>query len=165
MASASWVEMYALLRISMMPSSTPPTMAPGTEPMPPNTAATKALMPGMAPVVGCKMGYDEHSSAPATAARALPMAKVSEMVALTLMPISCAAPLSSETASIARPRRVRLMNSVSAAMITTETPMVTRASPVITSRPPANCSGSMLTIDEKDMGVEPQMSSAMFCKK
>ena len=26
--------------------------APGTEPMPPNTAATKDLRPGMAPMVG-----------------------------------------------------------------------------------------------------------------
>ena len=30
----------------------PPSMAPGMEPIPPKTAAVKALMPGMAPVVG-----------------------------------------------------------------------------------------------------------------
>ena len=29
-----------------------PNIAPGIDPMPPNTAAVKALMPGMAPVVG-----------------------------------------------------------------------------------------------------------------
>ena len=28
----------------------------GIEPMPPKTAATNALMPGMAPVVGCRVG-------------------------------------------------------------------------------------------------------------
>lgn len=56
MASDSWVEMYALLRFSMMPSRMPPTKAPGMDPMPPNTAATKALMPGMAPVVGERVG-------------------------------------------------------------------------------------------------------------
>ena len=31
-------------------------MAPGMEPMPPNTAAVKALMPGMEPVVGIRVG-------------------------------------------------------------------------------------------------------------
>ena len=56
MASAIWDEIYALLRLSMMPSSTPPSIAPGMEPMPPNTAATKALMPGIAPVVGISVG-------------------------------------------------------------------------------------------------------------
>ena len=66
--------------------------------MPPNTAAVNALMPGMEPVVGTRVGYAEHSSTPAMAASAEPMAKVSEMVVFTLMPISCAAPLSSEQA-------------------------------------------------------------------
>ena len=45
-----------MAKISMMPSSTPPSRAPGMEPMPPNTAAVKALMPGMEPVVGTKRG-------------------------------------------------------------------------------------------------------------
>jgi len=52
-------------------------------------------------VVGCKVGYEEQSSAPATAANAEPMAKVSEIVPLTLTPISWAAPRSSDTASMA----------------------------------------------------------------
>ena len=43
-------------KISMMPSRMPPSMAPGMEPMPPNTAAVKALMPGMEPVVGIRVG-------------------------------------------------------------------------------------------------------------
>ena len=85
----------------MMPSRIPPTNAPGIEPMPPKTAATKALIPGIAPVVGCKVGYEEQSSAPATAASAEPMAKVSEIVPLTLTPINWAAPRSSDTASMA----------------------------------------------------------------
>ena len=42
--------MKATVMISMKPSSSPPIMAPWMEPMPPNTAAVKALMPGMAPV-------------------------------------------------------------------------------------------------------------------
>ena len=39
----------------MTPSSRPPSRAPGMEPMPPNTAAVKALMPGMEPVVGVRL--------------------------------------------------------------------------------------------------------------
>ena len=66
----------------MMPSSRPPSMAPGMEPMPPNTAAVKALMPGMEPVVGVRWGRRTCSSTPAMAARAEPMAKVMEMVAV-----------------------------------------------------------------------------------
>ena len=40
---------------SITPSSSPPRKAPGMEPMPPNTAAVKALMPGMEPVVGMRV--------------------------------------------------------------------------------------------------------------
>ena len=87
----------------MMPSRIPPTMAPGMEPIPPNTAAVNALIPGMDPVVGSSTGYAEHRRTPAMAASALPMAKVTEMVVLTLIPMSCAAPLSSDTARIALP--------------------------------------------------------------
>ena len=90
------------------------------EPIPPNTAAVNALMPGMEPVVGMRAGEKEHSSAPAMAARAEPMAKVREMVRLTLMPMSWAAPLSSEQARMALPIRVLPVKSVSATMITTQ---------------------------------------------
>ena len=47
------------------------------------------------------------------------MAKVMEMVVLTLMPISCAAPLSSDTARIAVPTLLVPVNSVSATMMMT----------------------------------------------
>ena len=50
MASAIWEEIYALPNISITPRRSPPINAPGIEPIPPNTAATKALIPGMAPV-------------------------------------------------------------------------------------------------------------------
>ena len=39
------------MMLSQMPMMNAPTTAPGTEPMPPNTAATKAFRPGMAPEV------------------------------------------------------------------------------------------------------------------
>ena len=97
----SWEEMYALARFSMIPSRIPPINAPGIEPIPPNTAATNALIPGMEPVYGDRDGYAEQSSTPATAARAEPIAKVTEIVRFTLIPIKVAAPRSSETASIA----------------------------------------------------------------
>ncbi len=49
--------------------------------MPPKTAATNALMPGIAPVVGCKVGYVEHKSTPAIAAKA-DLSKAQAKVAL-----------------------------------------------------------------------------------
>ena len=49
-ASESWEEIYAFDRISMIPEKDSTDHAPGMEPIPPNTAATKALMPGMDPV-------------------------------------------------------------------------------------------------------------------
>ena len=52
------------------------------------------------------------------AARAEPMAKVMEMVRLTLMPISWAAALSSEQARMALPIRVLPVNRVRATMMT-----------------------------------------------
>ena len=58
--------------------------APGTEPMPPKTAAVNALIPGMEPVYGDSVGYAEHSSTPAIAARPEPMAKVREIVLIDI---------------------------------------------------------------------------------
>ena len=92
--------------------------------MPPNTAAVNALMPGMEPVVGMSDVLNEQSSTPAMAASAEPMAKVAEMVALTLMPMSCAAALSSEQARMALPILLLLTKVVSASMMTIQTAMV-----------------------------------------
>ena len=50
-------------------------MAPGIDPIPPNTAATNALIPGMAPVYGVRVGYAEQSRRPAIAASPEPIAK------------------------------------------------------------------------------------------
>ena len=55
------------------------------------------------------------------------MAKVMEMVLLTLMPMSCAAPLSSEQARIALPILVLPVNSVSTSAMTTQASTVTMA--------------------------------------
>ena len=40
------------MMFSQMPIRNAPMTAPGMEPIPPNTAATKAFRPGMAPAVG-----------------------------------------------------------------------------------------------------------------
>ena len=45
-----------LIMVSQMPIRNAPMTAPGMEPMPPNTAATKDLRPGMAPAVGVMAG-------------------------------------------------------------------------------------------------------------
>ena len=111
------------------------------------------------------MGYAEHINAPAIAANALPTANVMEMVAFTFTPISWAAPLSSETASIARPIFVLFTNSHSTTMIMAETIIVTSVSPEITRRPSNRRKGANDTIELKDFGAEPQISSAIFCKK
>ena len=82
------------------------------------------MIPGIEPVVGERVGYDEQSRTPATAASAEPIAKVIEMVLLTLIPINCAAPLSSEQARIALPSLLFDVKRVSATMMTTQQRMV-----------------------------------------
>ena len=42
----------AVKKVSHMPMTSPPTTAPGMEPMPPRTAATKHLRPGSVPEKG-----------------------------------------------------------------------------------------------------------------
>ena len=58
------------------------------------------------------------------------MAKVMEIVELTLMPISWAAPLSSEQARMALPILVKPVNQVSAIMMTMLASTVTMVVPV-----------------------------------
>ena len=69
----------------MIPSNIPPSIAPGIEPIPPNTAAVNAFIPGMEPVVGISVGYAEQRSTPAIAARPLPIANVTEIVVFTFI--------------------------------------------------------------------------------
>ena len=93
-------------------------------------------MPGMEPVVGMSEVLNEQSSTPAMAARAEPMAKVREMVRFTLMPMSWAAPLSSEHARMALPSLLLPVNSVSPAMITMHMAIVSRETYEMLSLPP-----------------------------
>ncbi len=78
-------------------------MAPTMLPIPPSTAAVKALMPGKNPLKKLMVGKTSVHSAPATPAMAPPTAKTLTMVLSTLMPIRAAVSGSSATARIARP--------------------------------------------------------------
>ena len=51
-ASENAVSFMPLSRFSQMPMMNAPMTAPGIDPIPPKTAATKALRPGMAPEDG-----------------------------------------------------------------------------------------------------------------
>ena len=99
----------------------------------------------------------------ATAARAEPMAKVMVMVWLTLMPMSSAAPLSSDTARMALPMRVLLMNRVRPIIITAVTTRVARVIPSIYTAP-SSMVGREITVG-KDFCSGPKISRARFCSR
>ena len=99
----------------------------------------------------------------ATAASAEPMAKVMVMVRFVLMPISPAASLSSETARIALPSFVLLINRVSAIMMIAVTPRVTRVMPSIVTCP-SLMAGSFRIVGNAFCS-EPKISSATFCSR
>ena len=97
------------------------------------------------------------------AARAEPIANVIEIVWLTLMPISLAASLSSDTARIALPILDLLMNNVRQIMITMQESSVTIDSAVIVSCPLNSLTpGIPLTTDVNTLGALPQIRSALF---
>ena len=81
----------------------PPIMAPVMLPIPPSTAATNALSPGMIPISGSMRGYMSETRMPPAPASAEPSAKVSMMIRSVLIPISLAASRLNDTARIALP--------------------------------------------------------------
>ena len=93
------------------------------------------------------------------------MAKTIEMVELTLMPMSCAASRSSEQARMALPILVLPVNMVRATMMATQARMVITAVALMVRRPSKRWSAGRLRIIENDLGSEPMMMSAAFCKK
>ena len=74
-----------LEKLSIIPSSIPPSIAPGTEPIPPITAAVNALIPGFEPNVGNSDGDFNKYNALAIAARTAPIKNVIVMMLFTLM--------------------------------------------------------------------------------
>ena len=93
------------------------------------------------------------------------MANVRAMVPFTLTPISVAAPLSSETASMARPAFVYFINDVRAIMMTMQAKMVTMVSPEMVSAPSASLSGAIFTTEVKALVSAPKISIARFCSR
>ncbi|KAG1317381.1 hypothetical protein G6F63_015691 [Rhizopus arrhizus] len=79
-------EIYAAANVSARPSSTPPSMAPGILPIPPSTAAVKALMPAKKPMKGFSLPMVMAISTPPTAARIAPITNVKEITRLVSMP-------------------------------------------------------------------------------
>ena len=82
---------------------------------------------------------------------------------MTFTPISSAAPLSSDTALMARPALVLLIKSVSRIMEMVVTIRVTIVSPE-TCTPPILMEGTLI-IDAKGIGVALKIRSARFCKR
>ena len=99
------------------------------------------------------------------AASAEPMANVRAMVPFTLIPIRVAAPLSSETASMACPALDLLMKAVSPIMITIQERMVTMVSPVMVISPPASLMAGRVTTEVKDLVSAPKIRRATFCSR
>ena len=100
-----------------------------------------------------------------------------EIVPSTLIPISWAAPLSSEQARMALPIFVWLMKAVSPAMITTQVKIVTMVTKEMVSCPSNSCKllrtvsapSAAVPFRTKNagniFGVELHSSSALFCRK
>ena len=91
------------------------------------------------------------------------MAKVMVMVRLTLMPMSSAAPLSSETARMALPIRVLAMKRVRAIIMTAVTIRVSRVIPSMYT-PPNSRVGNWNMVGVAFCS-EPKISSARFCSR
>ena len=88
-----------------------------------------------------------------------------EMVELTLIPMSCAAPLSSDTARMAVPVLVLVVNRVRAIMITIQANTVTMVTPEMVSSPSKSFRDQFPTTEEKVLGLDPHISRAAFCRK
>ena len=110
---------------SNSPRSNPPSAAPGTLPMPPSTAAVNALRPGKNPMKKCTCRYINAYSTPAAPASAAPTAKVIMITRSTLIPISAATSLSSDTARMAFPILVRMTKIYNPIIIRTEATITT----------------------------------------
>src|SRR6218665_2651611 len=101
-------------------------MAPGMLPIPPSTAAVKALMPAMKPMKGLSLPMLSPISTPPTAASMAPSTKVKEITLLVSMPSRLAICMSSAQARQARPMRECAMNSVSAIISASATPTINK---------------------------------------
>ena len=81
------------------------------------------------------------------------------------MPMSCAAPLSSEQARMALPILVFVVKRVRPTMTMMATTTVAIVTELMTSWPSKSTSEGRPTTDLKAFGSAPQMSSAAFCSR
>ena len=95
----------------MKPMRSAPSTAPVRLPIPPSTAAVKAMSPSWKPLSN-RTWYSRKNTRPATAASDPARKKVTEIVRLTSMPIIADASVSWATARIAFPCRVELTNQL-----------------------------------------------------
>ena len=93
----------ATRNVSQIPIINPPITAPGMEPIPPNTAATKHFSPGSDHEYGYTVIRSVKYKIAPIPARRHPMINVMEIVLSTLIPISLDASVSLDTALIAIP--------------------------------------------------------------
>ena len=100
-------------------------------------------------------------------ASAEPMANVIDIVEFTFIPISCAAPLSSDTALIDFPIFVKFINTLSTAIIKIQASTVNKVSGATTSLPSKNLKLSILSKTDvntlqKNKGKERLVSQPLF---
>ena len=107
--------------------------------------------------------YEDTNNAPATAASIEPTANVIDIVLFTLIPISSAAPLSSETANIALPVFVKFIKRARPIIISVVAPKVTTDSPVNSIGP--KLKPFTVITDATLLCSEPKIKSAVLCKK
>ena len=100
---------------------------------------------------------------PARAASAEPIANVIDIVLFTLIPTSCAAPLSSDTARIAVPAFVLFINNVNAIIDIVVTINVTMVIPEIFKLP--NFTDCILITELKGIGFALNIKRETLCKK
>src|SRR6201985_1969835 len=97
--------MYPVTNDSATPITSPPSIAPGIEPIPPTTAAVNALSPAMNPIVLVTWLNSSPPMIPATPARAEPRKNVAVMTKFTLIPSISAATRAAPTAPLLPPQR------------------------------------------------------------
>ena len=90
--------------------------------MPPSTAEVNALMPGIKPIVPLMLRFHRPHITPATPAMRAPTMNVITIARFTSMPMRVATSLSSATARIDLPVRLRWMNVYKPSIIMMEPP-------------------------------------------
>ena len=141
-------------------------MAPGMEPMPPNTAAVKALMPGMEPGGGHQGGVGGAQKHARDGRKAGADGEGDGDGGVHVDPHQARrAPYPRKRRAWPCPILVREVNRVSTAMITIQARMDTMVTPEITSLPSKSCRDQLPTTEENTFGLEPQIRRGRVLQK